>query len=296
MTVTTFDSEHDASGGEGGRAGSKMGAQPKSLAADVARALRREIDRVHPPPPTTTGVFARAVPHDRVVPEDRDGRALRHMAEEIEKRTLVVDNMHAETGARIDAWQELPKESATAVAEAREIAKLVDEEIAAIEALRSSVMKCLHAAKSETLATARKKLESLKDDVDRWHRDAQADKQALLVHGKSVVEAKAKAPGTDGQKNTGVVEIPLPVQAQRAMADAIERRQNEIDTSKLPALIAEEQRAQVDLEKKLGAALEHAREAMAAEGVNELRTAYDAVRAWGHSLAFEARRFKPKPS
>ena len=74
------------------------------------------------------------------------------------------------------------------------------------------------------------------------------------------------------------------------------RRQNEIDMAKLPALIAEEQKAQVELEKRLGQALETAREAMQTEGINELRSAFDAVRAWGHSLAFEARRFKPKPS
>ncbi len=288
MTVTSFDSEHDSPA---------RPVQPKkTLAADAAKALRREIEKVHPPPPTTTGVFARAVPHDRVVPDDRDGRALRHMGEEIEKRSGVVDRMHAETGARIDAWQELPKESATAVAEAREIAKLVDEEIAVIDSLRSSVMKCLHAAKAESLAPARKRLESLKDDVERWSRDAQADKHALLVHGKSMLESRQKTPGAEGQAASDIVEISLPMQAQRAMADAIERRQNEIDTTKLPALIAEEQRAQSELEKRLGAALEHAREAMAADGVNELRSAFDAVRAWGHSLAFEARRFKPKPS
>ena len=270
--------------------------QKKTLASDAASAVRREIDKVYPPPPTTTGVFARAVPHDRVVPEDRDGRALRHMAVEIEKRTFIVDRMHTETGSRIDAWQELPKESAVAVAEAREIAKLVDEELAAIEALKSSVMKALHAAKSDALAIARKKLETLRDDVDRWTRDAQADKQALLVHGKSVLEPRAKGPAVDGQTTAGIVEIPLPIQAQRAMADAIEARQNEIDVSKLPTLVADEQRTQVDLERRLGAALEAAREAMVTEGVTELRGAFDAVRAWGHSLAFEARRFKPKPS
>lgn len=284
---------------------SSFGATPttshlKTLAADAAAAVRREIDKVYPPPPTTTGVFARAIPHDRIVPEDRDGRALRHMAVEIEKRTLLVDRMHTETGARIDAWQELPKESAVAVAEAREIAKLVDEELAAIEALKSSVLKALHAAKSEALALARKKLETLRDDVDRWSRDAQADKQALLVHGKSLLEPRPH-PAADGTKPAGIVEIPLPVQAQRAMADAIEARQNEIDTSKLPALIADEQRTQVELEKRLGQALETAREAMVTEGavsaVTELRGAFDAVRAWGHSLAFEARRFnKPKPT
>lgn len=270
--------------------------QTKTLVSDAASAVRREIDKVYPPPPSTTGVFARAVPHDRVVAEDRDGRALRHMAVEIEKRTVVVDRMHRETGSRIDAWQELPKESAVAVAEAREIAKLVDEELAAIEALKSSVLKALHAAKSDALALVRKRLETLRDDVDRWSRDAQADKQALLVHGKSVLEPRGKGPAADGQRAAGIVEIPLPVQAQRAMADAIEARQNEVDFSKLPSLIAEEQRTQVDLERRLGQALEAAREAMVTEGIAELRGAFDAVRAWGHSLAFEARRFKPKPS
>lgn len=267
--------------------------QKKTLASDAASAVRREIDKVYPPPPTTTGVFARAIPHDRVVPEDHDGRALRHMAVEIEKRTFIVDRMHTETGARIDAWQELPKESAVAVAEAREIAKLVDEELAAIEALKSSVLKALHAAKSDALAAARKRLETLRDDVDRWSRDAQADKQALLVHGKSLLEPRAKGPSADGP-TAGIVEIPLPVQAQRAMADAIEARQNEVDVGNLPSLIAQEQRTQVDLEQRLGQALEAAREAMITEGVTELRGAFDAVRAWGHSLAFEARRFKPK--
>jgi hypothetical protein len=263
----------------------------KTLAADAAAALKKEIEKVYPPPPTTTGIFARAVPHDRVIPEDRDGRALRHMADEIEKKTLVVDRLHWETGARIDAWQELPKESAVAVAEARSIAVLVDAEISAIDALRSSVLRALHAAKTETAAAAKKKLESLRDDVDRWQRDAQADKNALLVHGKSVLESK---PLGDGQKPAGV-EIPLPAQATQAMADAMERRQNEIDVSRLPTLIADEQKAQLELERKLGQALEAAREAMAAEGMNEIRIALDAVRAWGHSLAFEARRFKPKP-
>jgi hypothetical protein len=270
--------------------------QKKTLAAGAAAAVRREIAKVYPPPPTTTGVFARAVPHDRIVPDDRDGRALRHMAAEIEKRTLLVDRMHTETGARIDAWQELPKESAVAVAEAREIAKLVDEELAAIEALKSSVLKALHAAKSDALAAARKKLETLRDDVDRWSRDAQADKQALLVHGKSILDPRPKGLAMEGQTTAGIVEIPLPMQAQRAMADAIEQRQNESDVNKLPLLIADEQRTQVDLERRLGQALEAAREAMVTTGVAELRGAYDAVRAWGHSLAFEARRFKPKPS
>ena len=269
--------------------------QKKTLAADAALAVRREIDKVYPPPPTTTGVFARAVPHDRVVPEDRDGRALRHMAIEIEKRTVLVDRMHSETGARIDAWQELPKESAVAVAEAREIAKLVDEELAAIEALKSSVLKALHAAKSDALSAVRKRLETMRDDVDRWSRDAQADKQALVVHGKGMLEPRATGAANDGQHAAGA-EVPLPVQAQRAMADAIEARQNEIDVSKLSELIATEQRTQVDLERRLGQALETAREAMVTEGITELRGAFDAVRAWGHSLAFEMRRFKPKPS
>lgn len=270
-----------------------LGAQmPKhTLASDGATALRREIDKVHPPPPPTTGIFVRAIAHDRIVPEDRDGRALRHMAVEIEKRGHVLDRMHAESGARIDAWQELPKESALAVAEAREIAKLVDEELAAIEAFKSSVLKALHAAKSEALVPTRKRLEALRDDVDRWARDAQSDKQALLEHGE---QGTSKA--IDGHMAAGVAEVPLPVLAQRTMADAIEARHNEIDVSKLPSLIASEQRSQAELEGRLAQALAAAREAMITKGVTELRGAYDAVRAWGHSLAFEARRLKPKPS
>jgi hypothetical protein len=260
-------------------------APPKHGAVDAARALRADIDRIYPPPPATTGIFARAVPHDRVVPENREARAIRGLVEEIEKRTRAVEKAHQDSGARIEAWQELPKESAFAVAEARAIALVVDEEIAAIEALRSSVARALHAAKADELAPARKRLEHLKDEVERWHRDALADKNELLRHGRA---DEKPAPGP-----ASVVEVPLPVQAQKAMADAIERRrQAEGDDEKTKNLIFQEQRIQLDLEKKLGAAIDAARDAMVVEGVHELRAAFDAVRAWGHSLAFEARRYK----
>lgn len=273
--------------GSNGRGPSTKG---KHGAVDAAAALRADIERVYPPPPATTGVFARAVPHDRVVPESREGRAIRGLAEEIEKRTHVVEKLHQDSGARIEAWQELPKDSAVAVAEARAIAALVDEEIAAIEALRSSVGRALHAAKADELASARKRLEALKDDVDRWHRDAQADKNALLVHGRSVIETP---PGGQTAASVGTTQIPLPVEAQRAMADAIERRREAEGNDDLTKnLVAEEQRIQLDLEKRLGAALQRARDAMITEGMSELMSALDAVRAWGHSLAFEARRFK----
>lgn len=265
-------------------------AMGKHGAVDSAVALRADIDRIYPPPPATTGVFARAVPPDRVVPESREGRAMRGLAEEIEKRTRAVDQFHRETGARIDAWQELPKDSAVAVAEARSIAALVDEEIGAIEALRSSLARALHAARADELAPARKRLESLRDEVERWHRDAQADKHALLVHGRAVVEA---TPGEKAGANAAPSEAPLPFQAQRAMADAIERRRGAEGNDDLTrALVAEEQRIQLDLEKRLGSALQAARDAMLTEGIGELRSALDAVRAWGHSLAFEARRFR----
>jgi hypothetical protein len=257
--------------------------------SDSAAALRADIEKVFPPPPTQKGVFARAVPHDRVVVEDRDARAMRHLAEEIENRTAAVERMHATTGTRIEAWQELPKESAFAVAEAREIADLMDTEIKLIEALRSSLGRALHAAKGDQLAAAKKRIESLRDEVERWQRDAEADKQALLVHGRAELEQKA-----DGQNNgEGAVAVPLPVQAQRAMADAIQHR-SEVegnDNATREAILAE-QRSQIDLEKKLGEALDAARDAMASAGVAELRASLDAVRAWGYSLAFEARRFK----
>lgn len=259
----------------------------KSGVSDAAAALRADIDKVFPPPPATKGVFARHVPHDRAVPENRDARAMRHLAEEITMRTAAVEKGHAETGARIEAWQELPKESALAVAEARAIAELVDAEIGLIEALRSTLGRALHAAKGDALAAAKKRIEALKSEVERWQKDAEADKAALLVHGRS---ADARKP--DGQKN-GAADMPLPQQAQRAMADAIEKRAGvEGNDEATRSLIADEQRIQVELEKKLGAALDAAREAMASEGVNELRASLDAVRAWGHSLAFEARRFK----
>ena len=257
--------------------------------SDAAAALRADIDKVFPPPPTTKGVFARHVPHDRMVPENRDARAMRHLAAETEMRMDAVEKMHAETGARIEAWQDLPKESAVAVAEARSIAELVDSEIGLIEALRSTLGRALHAAKGDALAAAKKRIEALKNEVERWQRDAEADKAALLVHGRAVLERK----GPDGQKLNGTVEMPLPMQAQRAMADAIEKRAGvEGNDEATRNLIAEEQRTQVELEKKIGQALDAAREAMASEGVNELRGSLDAVRAWGHSLAFEARRFK----
>lgn len=275
----------------GGNGRGAAPARAKHGAVDAAAALRADIERIYPPPPATTGVFARAIPHDRVVPESHEGRAIRGLAEEILKRTFLVEKLHSETDARIDAWQELPKESAVAVAEARSIAALVDDEIAAIDALRSSVGRALHAAKADELAGVRKRLEALKDDVERWHRDAQADKNALLVHGRSVIE---KPPGgAAGPPSVGVVEIPLPVQAQRAMADAIERRREaEGNDEQTKNLVFEEQRIQIDLEKRLGDALQAARDAMVTEGISELMSALDAVRAWGHSLAFEARRFK----
>ncbi len=264
--------------------------QEKRGVADAASALRADIEKVFPPPPTQTGVFARAVPHDRAVPENREARAMRHLAEEIEDRTAAVDRMHKDTGARIEGWQELPKDSAVAVAEAREIAELVEEEISLIEALRSSLGRALHAAKGDALAGAKRRIEALKDEVEHWQRDAEADKAALLVHGRAVLERK-----DNGAPSVGVVEIPLPVQAQRAMADAIQRRtEAEGNPDKTRELVEEEQRIQIDLEKRLGEALDQAREMMANEGISELRSSLDAVRAWGHSLAFEARRFKPK--
>jgi hypothetical protein len=268
------------------------GAPPaKHGAVDAAAALRADIERVYPPPPATTGVFARAVPHDRIVPENREARALRGLAEEIEKRTRVVEKLHEDTGARIEAWQELPKDSAVAVAEARAIAALVDEEIAAIEAVRSSVGRAIHAVKGDELASAKRRLEALKDDVERWHRDALADKNELLVHGRAVIEKKAG--DGNGEAAAGASEAPLPVQAQRAMADAIERRREAEGNDDITRnLIDEEQRIQADLEKRLGAAIQAARDALVTEGMGELMSALDAVRAWGHSLAFEARRFK----
>lgn len=265
--------------------------QPKSRAPDVATALRSEVDRAFPPPPATTGVFARAIPHDRMVPENREGRAMRGLIDELDKRLRAVEERHHESGARIEAWQELPKESAVAVAEARSIAALVEQEIGAIEALRSAVARALHGARADELAPARKRLEGLRDEVDRWHRDAQADRNELLVHGRAhTADAHpAHAAGADAPAST----LALPALAQKVMADAIERRRAaEGNDDATRALIAEDQRTQVDLEKRLGAALQAARDAMVTEGVGELMSALDAVRAWGHSLAFEARRLR----
>src|ERR1041385_8343884 len=122
-------------------------------------------------------------------------------------------------------------------------------------------------------------------------RDAEADKAALLVHGRSAPAQKSGA----GQTAAGAVEPPLPFQAQRAMADAIQKREGaQGNDEAMKNLVLEEQRVQVDLEKRLAAELEKARDSLAADGVNELRTSLDAVRAWGHSLAFEARKYKPK--
>jgi len=268
-----------------------MTSSEKRGVSDAASLLRADIEKVYPPPPTQKGVFARHVPHDRVVPENREGRAMRHLAEEIIERTAAVDKMHANTNARIDAWQELPKDSAFAVAEARALAELVDEEIKLIEALRSSLARALHQIKGDNLAQAKRRIEALKDEVERWMRDAEADKSALLVHGKTNVTPQKG----NGAANVGVVEVPLPLQAQKAMADAIQHRtEAEGDLERTKTLVFEEQRIQAELEKRLGEAIDKARESMSAEGVNELRSSLDAVRAWGHSLAFEARRFKPK--
>lgn len=264
-------------------------AQPKGGALDAAAAIRADIDRIYPPPPATTGIFARAVPHDRVVPEHREGRALRGLADDIDKRLRAVEERQRESGARIEAWQELPKESAVAVAEARAIAALVEQELAALDALRSSVARALHAVRAEELAPVRKRLEALRDDVEGWLRDAQADRNQLLVHGRATAEADPRA----ASPTAAPAGIQLPALAQKAMADAIERRRGaEGNDDATRALVAEDQRVQVELEKKLGEALQAARDAMITEGVGELMAILDAVRAWGHSLAFEARRYR----
>ena len=69
-------------------------------------------------------------------------------------------------------------------------------------------------------------VETIRGFVEGWRKDAEADKQNLLVAARAVILRDPRADGTPGM---GVAEIPLPVQVERALADAHVHREPRSD-------------------------------------------------------------------
>jgi hypothetical protein len=263
-------------------------------ARDAASALRSELERQVTAPPQ--GVFARAATVNAAAEE------LLQLWTGIEHELTKLENLHDEHGKRIEAWQEVPPGSAQSIAEARGLVEAVDEELGKLKGLTHRLDKAMKLAKRLQGLTGF--LETIQNDVAAWLKDTETDKQNLLVAARALIVRDQNG----ANSGNGVIEIPLHVQVERALADAHSNRESRNDdslglkllpnadekralASRLLRKIDEEIELQKQLEARVFAALDAARDA-GAPPPPELRTAADQLRAWGQGLAFERSRIE----
>ncbi len=203
--------------------------------------------------------------------------------------------LHDDVGARIEAWAELPPGSAASVAEARALAEEVALEIGRLQAVQHRLEQTARAAAD--VVAAQPHLRALGDELGRWVKDAGQDKANLLLAARAVLVREPQAPG----QRSGIVQIPLEVQVERALAEAYDRKETRTDelraieglrdaasrgpaAAKLLRDLDSELLQQRALHARVAEALLAARDEGALPGP-ELRAADDRVRAWGMDLA-----------
>lgn len=244
------------------------------------------------------GVFARAAPTSSAADELLD------LWVGVEHEIDTLEKLHDGTGLKIQSWSELPSGSAQSISEARELVEGVEQELGKLRGLLVRLDRALKIARR--VPDVGSHVETIRGFVEGWRKDAEADKQNLLVAARAVILRDPRADGTPG---VGMAEIPLPVQVERALADAHVQRETRSDeiaalkmlpspderravALRLLAAIDDEIRLQRDLEARVQKALETAREA-GAPPTPELKNASDQLRAWGHGVAYERSRVAP---
>lgn len=267
-------------------------------AAQAAAAKLREELQANKSSATPAGPFARAAPTSSAADELLDLWAgVEHEIETLEK-------LHDATGLKIEAWSDLPAGSASSISEARELVEGVDQELGKLRGLLVRLDRALKIARRVPDVSGH--VETIRGFVEGWRKDAEADKQNLLVAARAVI---LRDPRAEGGPGVGMAEIPLPVQVERALADAHgqrEARSDEVAALKmLPS--PDERRAvavrlltaidaeihlQRELEGRVKKALESAREAGTPPSP-ELKNAADQLRGWGHGVAYERSRVAP---
>ena len=265
----------------------------------AAAALRVELEAKR----STGGAAAAAGPFARAAPTSSAADELLDLWSGVEHEIQTLEKLHEGTGIRIQAWSELPSGSAQSIAEARELVEGVDQELGKLRGLLVRLDRALKMARRVPDVGAH--VETIRGFVEGWRKDAEADKQNLLVAARAVI---LRDPRTDGTPGMGVAEIPLPVQVERALADAHAHREARADevaalkmlpdterravAQRLLTAIDDEIQLQRELEARVGKALESTREAGAPPGP-ELKNAADQLRAWGHGVAYERSRVAP---
>ncbi len=271
------------------------------IAAAAALRVQLEAKRSTPGGGASAGPFARAAPS---APSASGADELLDLWTGVEHEIQALEKLHESTGLRIQTWSELPSGSAQSIAEARELVEGVDQELGKLRGLLVRLDRALKMARRVPDVGAH--VEAIRGLVDGWRKDAEADKQNLLVAARALI---LRDPRADGVPGMGVAEIPLPVQVERALADAHAHREARSDeiaalkmlpgdaerravAARLLAAIDDEIRLQRELEARVAKVLESAREAGAPPGP-ELRNAADQLRAWGHGVAYERSRVAP---
>ncbi|MBI1948090.1 MAG: hypothetical protein HYS27_20535 [Deltaproteobacteria bacterium] len=267
-------------------------------AAQIAAAKLREELQAKRSAAAPAGPFARAAPTSSAADELLDlWGGVEHEIDALEK-------LHDATGRTIEAWSELPAGSASSISEARELAEGVDQELGKLRGLLVRLERALKIARRVPDVTDH--VETIRGFVEGWRKDAEADKQNLLVAARAVI---LRDPRADGAPGVGMAEIPLPVQVERALADAHVQREARSDeiaalkmlpsaderrsvAKRLLAAIDDEIRLQVELETRVKKALDGAREA-GTPPTPELKNAADQLRGWGHGVAYERSRVAP---
>lgn len=244
------------------------------------------------------GPFARAAPTSSAADELLD------LWGGVEHEIQTLEKIHEATGLKIQTWSELPSGSAQSISEARELVEGVEQELGKLRGLLVRLDRALKIARR--VPDVAEHVETIRGFVEGWRKDADADKQNLLVAARAVI---LRDPRTGGAPGVGVAEIPLPVQVERALADAHVHREARSDeiaalkmlpsaderravAARLLAAIDGEIRLQRDLELRVQKALEGARDAGAGAAA-ELKNAADQLRAWGHGVAYERSRVAP---
>lgn len=231
-----------------------------------------------------------------------DSAALADLRKLLDGLGARIDELEAEgekTGKKIEAWNGLPSGSSQSIAEARDLVGLVDADLDVVRGLSQKLERAKKLAKR--VPGALNHVETVANAVDGWRRDLDSDREALLVASRDVLVRDGRNGST-----AGVVEIPLPVQVERALADAYQRRdarEGEAAAArmlpsqserigvadKLLASIAQDSTRQTELEKRVQGIIDNVRGATSAPPA-ELRAAADQLKAWGMSLAFEKGR------
>ena len=267
-------------------------------AAQTAAAKLREELEAKKSAAAPAGPFARAAPTSSAADELLD------LWTGVEHEIQTLEKFHDATGLQIQQWSELPAGSASSISEARELVEGVDQELGKLRGLLVRLERALKIARR--VPDVAEHVETIRGCVEGWRKDAEADKQNLLVAARAVILRDARDGGAPGM---GVAEIPLPVQVERALADAHvhrERRSDEIAALKmlpsaderktvaarLLAAIDDEVRLQRELETRVKQALDSAREAGVPPSP-ELKNAADQLRGWGHGVAYERSRVAP---